>query len=126
MKSLTVTYVGGASESWNVDDLTASAARDALTGQQVSHPLRISDNVTVYLNMRQVCSLAIGQPADEEPATEAEQPAPLAFADLTVDELKELLNKAQVEYPSTAKKADLVALADQHLEMETTVTQLPN
>lgn len=105
-KSLTIQYTDGTSESWNVPDNTAGEAVAALSRQEAAHPLVIGE-ATVYLNMRQVCSLAVGAAEEGEPEV-PEQPAEDTR---TVAELKEALDKANVEYDSTAKKADLQELA---------------
>lgn len=114
MKSLTITHTSGHDESHNVTEEQAAAARDALTNQHPAWPLQISDEVTVYFNMRQVTSIAIGAPLPEDPEDIIEDDA-LDFEGWTVEELKAALTNAGVEFPSGAKKAELVSLAEEHL-----------
>lgn len=104
MKTLTIQYVDGTNESYNVEDNTAGEAVAALTAQNPSHALVIGEAV-VYVNMRQVCSVAVGRSEDEVTSDEPEADP------RTVAELKEDLDAAGIEYPATAKKADLLELA---------------
>lgn len=123
MKTLTIIYASGGKDEFGVTAEQANAARDALQGQQTAHPIQ-AGAATVFVNMRQVASVSIedeevGQPEPEAPAEDQpDTPQQLDFNDLNMDVLKDLLDKAGVDYPSTAKKADLVALAEQHLTTE--------
>ncbi len=53
--------------------------------------------------------------AEEAEETEAEGDD---YEAMTVPQLKKILDEAEVEYPATAKKAALVALAQEHLTEE--------
>lgn len=103
MKSLTLHYTDGTRESYDIEDNTAGEAVAALTVQNPSHPLVIGEAI-VYVNFRQVCSVAVGR-AEEDVTSDAETDP------RTVAELKEDLDAAGIEYPATAKKADLLELA---------------
>lgn len=104
MKSLTIQYTDGTNESYNVEDNTAGEAVAALTGQHPAHPLVIGEAI-VYINMRQVCSVAVGAADDEDVSSDAPEDT------RTVAELKDALDAAGVKYPATAKKAELQELA---------------
>lgn len=104
MKTLTLHYTDGTHESYDVEDNTAGEVVAALTAQNPSHLLVIGKAV-VYINCRQVCSVAVGRSEGEVTSDEPEADP------RTVAELKEDLDAAGIEYPATAKKADLLELA---------------
>lgn len=120
MKSLTIQYTDGSHESYNVEDGRAGEAVSALSSQNPAFPLVIGQ-ATVHINMRQVCSVAVGE-AEKKAEPEPDQPSqkmipdpdPNADPDRTVAQLKEALDAAQVEYPADARKADLQKLATEH------------
>jgi len=120
-RSLTLQFMDGTNESWNVADDVASDAVTALGRQDAAHGLRISDDVTIHVNMRLVCTVAVGAAEEGEPeiglsaATEEPTSEPAAAEPTedtrTVPELKEALTAAGVEFDSKAKKDDLLKLA---------------
>ena len=116
MKTLTL-YLAGQPEplTLNLTPDQGAALNDALGQQLPAHVVALPDRV-LRLNMRQVVALEtpVDAPAPEpEPAPEAQVQDPPA-EDRTVDELKAALDVAGVEYPSTARKADLQELARQN------------
>lgn len=114
MKSLTLSYTGGDHEDFTVDDVVASEALAALTAQNPAFPLALSETAAVYVNMRNVTTLAIGA-EEEAPVSDSDSDSTEGTPDSrTVADLKEALDAAEVEYDSRALKAELQALAAQH------------
>lgn len=114
MKTLTL-YLAGQSEplTLNLTPEQATALNDALGQQSPAHVVALPDRV-LRLNMRQV--VALETPVDPPAPEPAPEPEPAAqdtppTDDRTVDELKAALDAAGVEYPSTARKAELQELA---------------
>ncbi len=106
MKSLTIAYASGEHEDFTVEDTAASEAVAALSRQDAAHPIPLSETATVYVNMRQVTTLAVGA---EEDVSESDEGEPEDTR--TVAQLKEALDAAKVEYDPKALKAELLELA---------------
>ena len=111
----------------------ANAARAALSRGLADHPLILVGGGVHLINMRQVTSMAIvpttqeeyeavkeamqyhddSLPADPYPYEDESQPPPAA-KDLTVKDLKALLDKAGVPYESSDRRARLETLAKEN------------
>lgn len=63
--------------------------------------------------------MALGMIHPEQPETLNETEGDINYNDLTVVQLKELLDERGVEYASDAKKADLIALLEEGDEIAT-------
>lgn len=118
MKTLTI-LLTGIPEPKTVT-VEAPIAESVVSAFLTQTPAQVpmEDGSTLYLNTRQVGGIAVAdadpkptpaQPADD--VAQPEQPQEPAPDDRTVDELKAALDGASVEYPSTARKADLQELA---------------
>lgn len=113
MKRATITFASGKTAELTLDDVAVSELAQALTSQVPSHTVALNETTVKYLNMRQVESLEVETLPDpsqfdsEEPVSDSETEPD----ERTVAQLKEALDGAKVEYPSDARKADLLELA---------------
>lgn len=84
-----------------------------MTAQEPNFLLRYADGSTLHLNTRNVVAWTEEDvEGEEEGELEAEsEPAP---EERTVAQLKEALDAKDIDYPSDARKADLVELAEQN------------
>lgn len=116
MKRLSVTHVGGENLVFDVADV--GGLMDAVTRQDPCYPLTLEDGSLLYLNTRHIVAWSaedVGEEIEPEAEAEPEPEAPVSESDSTdtrtVAQLKTDLEEGGVEYDSTAKKADLLKLA---------------
>lgn len=128
MKLVTLATTDGQSRELTVTPEAADALVQALAAQTPAHPVPLDDGSVLHLNTRQVIGLAVDDAptdvpqsgsAEEAPAEQPEvkmipDPDPEHDPDRTVAQLKEALDKAGVDYPSGALKAELQELAREH------------